>query len=193
MAAPPPVLRRTPLPLVALRLLAGLLASMGLAAFAFSELLLGFPVGALLYAVLAALFAFALLRGRPLVAQLGRVTILLVLWLAIAELFLVEWTSRKPFLRRLDRIELGMDEAQVRRIMDGYMLGTGIPTLRPGAGAIIDSSSGVEYPTNNVAGGEMVIQGALVFRHSNDGAFNCDWGIVRFHDGRVVDVSFSPD
>jgi hypothetical protein len=45
----------------------------------------------------------------------------------------------------------------------------------------------------STAAGEMSLQNSVVFRHSDDGRFNSDWGIVEFQDGRVVGVRFSPD
>ena len=46
--------------------------------------------------------------------------------------------------------------------------------------------------TNSTAG-EFALRDALVFRHSNRGRFNSDWGIVSLSNGRVARVEFSPD
>jgi hypothetical protein len=110
----------------------------------------------------------------------------------------VDWTTRKPFLRDLGRIRVGMTEAEVRHIMGGYMQGTGWPSLpgsspsnAPGTLNIVGSDS--QYSTETSPSGEMVVRDSLVFRHSNSGAFGADWGIISLSSGRVVNVEFSPD
>jgi hypothetical protein len=83
--------------------------------------------------------------------------------------YFISWNSLKPFLRDLDHVEVGMSPAEVEAIMGNYIHGTGWP--------------------NPATGGELVLRGAVVYRHSN----NSDWGIVTFRDGRVVKVEFSAD
>lgn len=39
----------------------------------------------------------------------------------------------------------------------------------------------------------MNASGLSGFRHSTDGRFNSDWGIVKMDGGRVTGGSFSPD
>jgi hypothetical protein len=91
----------------------------------------------------------------------------------ILALFLVPWSSRKPFLRDLYSIKPGMTVAEAKRIMAGYKQGTGFP-----------------MPNSTQ---EFSLAGAIVFRHSDDGAFNADWGVVTIAGGKVVDVRFDPD
>jgi hypothetical protein len=110
----------------------------------------------------------------------------------------VDWTTRKPFLRDLARVRVGMTEAEVRHIMGRYTQGTGWPanpfdTSTNATGTLTDVGSGSQYSTTTSPSGEMATQGLLVFRHSTDGAFNSDWGIVCLSNGRVVGVEFSPD
>jgi membrane protein implicated in regulation of membrane protease activity len=172
-------------------------ATIALVLFALAEVGLGWVVAWWLYLALIAASAVALLRWRPLTAQRAQVTAFVVVSALIGLLYLVPWTSRKPFLRDLYSIEIGMDEAQVRQIMDGYIEGTGWPVRVPGATQdvqqVIDPMGGGTYATAPTAAGEMGIADSIVFRHSTDAHFNSDWGIVKFQDGRVVDVSFSPD
>jgi hypothetical protein len=40
---------------------------------------------------------------------------------------------------------------------------------------------------------EYFVGGALVFRHSNEGNFNSDWGIVNLNNEVVISVEFSSD
>jgi hypothetical protein len=41
--------------------------------------------------------------------------------------------------------------------------------------------------------GELEIQDSITYRHSNEGAFNSDWAVVKFEDGKVVSKVFMPD
>jgi hypothetical protein len=90
----------------------------------------------------------------------------------------LDWNSRKAFLRDLYSIRVGMPRSQVDAIMRGYMRGTG-------------------WPANTFAtpkaSGELVVPGAEVYRHTDDGWANADWGVVRFDADRVTAVEFHPD
>lgn len=191
-----PGARRSPL-VVAAQLLLVVTGLVGLALFALAEILLAWPVEWWLYASLVPCFVLGLLRSVPLGQQRGRLLSIGLLVALTAALHGVPWTTRKPFLRDLDRIEVGLDEAQVRQIMDGYIEGTGWPARVPGATQdvqqVIDPMGGGTHATARTAAGEMGVADSIVFRHSTDAHLNSDWGIVRFQDGRVVGVSFSPD
>lgn len=152
-----------------------------------------FAVGGIVAAFAAVLVALHPTRRRVFATAAG----LGALGLVFALLYLVPWSSRKPFLRDLGRIEIGMTQGEVEEIMAGYIRGTGWPAspagTRPEAGFLADVSSGARYATEPTAGGELAFRDSFVFRHSDDGAFNSDWGVVRFHDGRVAAVEFLPD
>lgn len=111
-------------------------------------------------------------------------------------LYVVPWNSRKPFLRDLDKIQIGMTVDQVEIIMGRYMKGTGWPAI-PGSksptGQLVEVGAGGTLATSNSPSGELVIQDSITYRHSNDGAFNSDWGVVKFNDGKVVAKKFMPD
>jgi hypothetical protein len=96
-----------------------------------------------------------------------------------AILYLTPWSSRNAFLKDLYSIKPGMTVTEGQVIMRGYIPGTGFPS-NP-----LAETSG--------PGGELTIQGALVFRHSQEPANNADWGIVNLRDGRVTSVEFSAD
>lgn len=147
-------------------------AALLLAPCAFLEVGVGMPVPLWVYlplgiAAAGGVFPWRACRERP-----ARLAAAVVVALAVAGLYLVPWTTRKPFLKRLDSIQPGMTEADVRRRMRGYMEGASWTTPE---------------------GGALGVQGALVFRHFNAPAFNSDWGVVYFLDGRVTRVEFSPD
>jgi hypothetical protein len=173
-------------------------AAIALALFAFYEVGIAYPVVAWwIYLCVAVAFAAGLVRPFSPRSQLARIGALVAVIAIIVTLYFVEWTTRKPFLRDLDRIRIGMTETEVRRIMGRYMEGTGLPALpgsasnAPGTLNIVGSDS--QYSTETSPSGETVVRGSLVFRHSNSGAFGADWGIVSLSSGRVVSVEFSPD
>jgi hypothetical protein len=180
-----------------LQILITVSAGLALALFSLAEVLLDIPVVWWFYLLLILLFALGLLRRQRSSTQFGRLIALSVIVASIAALYVVPWSSRKPFLRDLYSIRRGMTEADVRRIMGRYMEGTGWPATHngtpAGSGTLTDSGTGAKYPIGSSPSGEMTIESSLVFRHSTDAAFNSDWGIVRFKDGRVTAVSFSPD
>lgn len=173
------------------------IASVALALFALAEVLLAMPVAWWLYLSLIPLFAAGLLRRQPGAAQFLRLVALIVIVAGMAALYFVPWSSRKPFLRDLNSIRPGMSEAEVRRIMGRYLEGTGWPApyggTPDGRGTLNILGSGATHATGTSPNGQMTIADSLVFRHSNDGAFNSDWGIVTLKDGKVTAVSFSPD
>lgn len=134
--------------------------------------------------MLAAGFSIALVRADPPRKQIGPLLVLAGLLTLISLLYFVQWTSRKPFLRDLGRIKKGMTETEVRQIMVKYLEGPRFPASPLGGGG--------NSPTPPLSG-EMPIEYSLVFRHSNEAAFDADLGIVAFFEGRVTDSSFLPD
>jgi hypothetical protein len=173
------------------------IAAIALGLFAVCEIGMAYPVAWWLYLSVAVGFAAGLIRPVPVRSQLAGIGALLAVIAVIAALYLVEWTTRKPFLHDLARIRVGMTETEVRHIMGRYMEGTGWPAspydthTNSGTLSLVGSSS--QYSTTTSPGGHMVIRDSLIFRHSNDGAFNSDWGVVSISHGRVVRVEFSPD
>ena len=159
---------------------------------AFVELLIAMPVPAWAYAGLSVIF----LAGAGIVVWakqrrwLGLFPLLglLLAWV----MYLVPWTSRKPFLRALDQVVVGMDETEVRAVMGDYLEGTGWPDLSNEPAEPV-GGDGEPRTVSVETHGELEIDGSLVFRHSNDGRFNADWGIVEFDGGRVSGVRFSAD
>jgi signal transduction histidine kinase len=180
-----------------MRIVLTTLAATALALFALCEVGMAYPVAWWLYLCLIVAFAGGLIRPVSVRSQLARIGALVAVMAVTATLYFVEWTTRKPFLRDLDRIRVGMTEAEVRQIMGRYMEGTGWPAIlgsstnAPGTLNIVGSDS--QYSTETSPSGQMVIRDSLVFRHSNDGAFNSDWGIISLSGGKVVSVEFSPD
>jgi hypothetical protein len=119
--------------------------------------------------------------------------------LCLVGLYVIPWNSRKPFLRDFDRIRPGMTFADVETIMEGYMKGTGWPAIDTsnsnpsGTGTLHEVGTDLSLPTTNTPDGELAIRDSIVYRHSNEGQFNSDWGIVKFQDGKVMAKAFMRD
>jgi len=89
-----------------------------------------------------------------------------------------------------------MTQAQVAEIMSPYMTGTNWPaSVKSGeTSTLTDAVSGAQYPITASETGELAIKDSVVYRwYDKDGDFDSDWGVVRFKDGKVVDVDFMPD
>lgn len=173
------------------------IASMALTLLALGELVLAYPAPWWAYLSVAIMFAATLIRPVSVRSQIGRLGALASIVAVVAALYFIDWTTRKPFLRDLDRIRGGMTEAEVRDIMGRYTEGTGWPAI-PGSSTNLPGTLNIlgidsQYSTETSPSGQLTIRDSLVFRHSNDGAFNSDWGIVSLSRGRVVGVEFSPD
>lgn len=119
--------------------------------------------------------AFLLLRYRSWPQRLTLATITLILLVALTQ---TDWNSRKPFLRDLNRVKAGMGIEEVKSIMDGYM---------PGARWSDDSSP--YYSTTE----EDIFNSTLVYRHTDQGWGDSDWGVIFFKDEKVDRVQFFPD
>lgn len=129
------------------------------------------------YAVYAAVWTVGCITFFEPPVRVGALIVHTVFLISLLVLHLVPWTPRKPFLQDLRRVQVGMKEQQVEAIMGKYIGGTGWPA----------------YASPTVEDGELELVGARVYRHSNHGNYNADWGIVRFENGRVVKTEFSPD
>jgi hypothetical protein len=104
------------------------LAAFALGLLTACELALAFPVAGWLYLAVGALFAVGLIRPIAPRRQMYQIGALALVLAASSTLYFVDWSTRKPFLRDLARVRVGMSEAEVRHVMAGYKEGTGWPT-----------------------------------------------------------------
>lgn len=145
------------------------------------------------YGFLWTLILLPFLLRRPSIAKYAFYVLLMI---SLAILYFVPWNSRKPFLRDLERVQIGMTVAEVESIMGEYLKGTGWPAL-PGTassnGQLMEVGSGITMTTSDSFSGELAIEDSIVYRHSIGGAFNSDWGVVMFKEARVVRKTFMPD
>jgi hypothetical protein len=133
-----------------------------------------------IYAAFWVLIGALLLHGSP---RRERLLVLGLFVVVVSSIYFVDWNSRKPFLRDLYRVQEGMTVEQVDQIMGHYMGGTGWPA-RP---------LGLADEASTAAMDELTLPGRLVYRHTNEGWGNSDWGEITFENGRVVEVRFLPD
>lgn len=84
-------------------------------------------------------------------------------------------TGQERFVRDLFRIEPGMSSSQADALMKGYLRG-----------------SGWKGP-QSLGPGEVQVPGCEIYRHSNEGNYDSDWGVVCMEGGKVVSVEFWPD
>lgn len=115
------------------------------------------------FAAFFALPALVLLWRTPRRTTMLLIGSFLLLILVIRNL---DWNTRKPFLRGLDNVQVGMTIAQTDAAMQGF--------IRSPVGGIS------EYGTVN-------------YRHTDGGWGNADVGVVTFVNGLVARVEYLPD
>ena len=126
----------------------------------------------------AAYAAFWVLVGALLLHDSStrrRVLILGLFAIAILSMPFINWSSRKPFLRDLQRIEEGMTEAQVKQIMGKYIKEADLPSC------LLSEATGTE----GLSPGNCVF-----YRHTAASGSNSDWGVIAFENDRVARTEF---
>ena len=73
--------------------------------------------------------------------------------------------------------------ARVQQIMGDYMGGTCQP----------DNPFGLPTGESAAETEELALSGRAVYRHTNEGWGDSDWGEITFEKGRVVRIQFLPD
>lgn len=155
------------------------MALLALALVASCEIGLAVPWSAPLYLVYGGLLS-AMLAWPPRRLTAFRCGLLALFAAGLLLLYLVPWNSRKAFLHDLHQIRPGMTQDEVAAIMASYLDDTTWPQCPPGLSP--------QTTTPRPAGPTTAI-----YRHSNSGRFNSDWGVVHFTEGRVTRVEFLPD
>lgn len=103
-----------------------------------------------------------------------RIAVILLFSFAMVALYYAPTTSRKPFLRDLNRVHVDMTVPEVEAIMGKYIKGYDVEA----AEFYIPDEDG------NIRAG---------YRHSDSSTFDADIGVVNFKDGKVVSIEFLPD
>jgi hypothetical protein len=124
-----------------------------------------YPVAVVSFAALGVIACLPLLAGRSRAVQLALPLLVVLLVLMVQ---LINWDSRKPFLRALDRIEPGLTVEQVDTLMSGYLRSP----ARPGTSG--DSS-------------------VIAYRHTDEGWGNSDIALITIINGHVTSREFLPD
>ena len=146
----------------------------------------------LLYWFFCSLILSLFLLRRPTKLKFGILTVFL-LWLP--SLYLVEWSSREPFLRDLGRVQPGMTPEEVESLMGRYIHGTGWPPnpFNAQEGSLEIAGRDGTFPLGLSDADELELKGCEVYRHSNHRNFDSDWGIVCYAGRGVSSVEFSHD
>ncbi|XXF76804.1 hypothetical protein P2318_27660 [Myxococcaceae bacterium GXIMD 01537] len=161
--------------------LGGVVVALGIGALLLVEV--AFIVSLLQWRAFATLALCAgLIAAAPRASARARVLRVGVIAVAAVLISMIDWTIEKKFVRKLQRIEPGMSEEQVRKIMVNFPEGTGWPSN--------------PYTQRSDAAGakdELRVANHLVFRPTSKPG-DSNWGMVKLgEDGRVVSVEFSPD
>jgi hypothetical protein len=129
-----------------------------------------YPLFFSIYAGGTVLVVWVLLGPRPAREKALVAILLLAILFSVRS---VDWNSRKPFLRDLRRVKVGMTEKEATQLLDDYRSEAGSLTRRDGQGT--------------------TISGTVSYRHTTEGWGNSDIGLLTFEHGRVVEVEFLPD
>lgn len=124
-----------------------------------------YPAAIAFFCALGLVASLPLLYGRRRAIQIAIPVMIVLLALAVQP---IDWDSRKPFMRALNQIEVGMTVEQVDALMAGYMRSP--------------AQSGTVGGTNTIG-----------FRHTNEGWGNSDIGLITIVDGHVASREFLPD
>jgi hypothetical protein len=123
-----------------------------------------------IYAVVWVLVGLTILHPRPLREKILVLALFLVLILSIR---FVDWNSRKPFLRNLERVSVGSTAVEADQIMAGYQKGVS--------------------PFAQVDEQGSIVRGTVSYRHTTEGWGNSDLGLLTFESGLVAGVKYLPD
>jgi hypothetical protein len=123
-----------------------------------------------IYALCWVLVGLVVLHPRPIREKLLVVILFAAVLLSIR---LIDWNTRKSFLKDLGRVRSGTPVAQADELMGSYMKSGGTLTQVDEQGRIVS--------------------GSIVYRHTTEGWGNSDAGVLTIVGGRVVDVKFLPD
>ncbi len=80
------------------------------------------------------------LLRRPSVVKSGFYALLI---LSLVILYFIPWNSRKPFLRDLEKVRIGMTMPEVETIMDGYMKGISVSAFNHVQGDVFGICIGI--------------------------------------------------
>jgi hypothetical protein len=102
--------------------------------------------------------------------------------------------SRAEFLGDFSTISVGMAEGDVERVLAHYMKGSNwVPPPEMTSTWEFRIAGSPNVYQARVNEGQVELVGCTIYRHSDDGAYDSDWGIVCFSAGRVSSSEFSPD
>jgi hypothetical protein len=115
----------------------------------------------------------------------------IVLMIQFAFLSTAYADSRDDFLAVLSKVTAGMSKPEVDKLFQHYMKGTNWPV--GGSPATLLGTRRVTFEVDTSKKDQLTLKDCDVYRHSDDGKYDSDWGIICFKEGKVNWVDFAPD
>ena len=100
--------------------------------------------------------------------------------------------TRYNFLQQLQKVSPGMTRQETEVIMSSYPKGTNWP-YSPAPSMKVIGSERVDYELDPEKKEQLTLKGCDVYRHSDEGQYDSDWGIVCYDKDKVVWTDFAPD
>lgn len=101
------------------------------------------------------------------------------------------YDSRYTFLADLDKVKIGFSKNDVEKIMGKYFKGTNWPAS--GKQITIPGTKREKFEVDTTKTDQLTLKYCDVYRHSNEGKYDSDWGIICYKDGSVDYVDFAAD
>jgi len=101
------------------------------------------------------------------------------------------YDSRNTFLADLYRLKIGDSKDKVDEIMGKYLKGTNWPTS--GKQITIPGTKREKFEIDTSKTDQLTLKNCEVFRHSNEGKYDSDWGIICYKNNIVEYLDFAHD
>ena len=85
-----------------------------------------------------------------------------------------------------------MPKNEVDQLFGKYKKGTNWPASSGKTAELIGTRRGT-YDVDTSKTDQLTLKNCDVYRHSDDGKYDSDWGIICFKDGKADWVDFAPD
>ena len=99
--------------------------------------------------------------------------------------------TRKTFVEDLASLQIGFTKEQVEKIMGNYLKGTNWKLF--GSNITIPGTKRVNFEVDTSKTDQLTLKNCDVYRHSNDGAYDSDWGIVCYQNDIVEYIDYAQD
>lgn len=101
------------------------------------------------------------------------------------------YDTRHAFLADLSKLKVGYTKEQVEKIMGKYLRGTNWPAS--GKDITIPDTKRKKFEVDTSKTDQLTLKNCDVYRHSNEGKYDSDWGIVCYQNDLVEYIDFAAD